>query len=95
MPFYERTILESKNIQAPAIQYARKRGWFIEAIESKSRKGFPDTFCARRGRVVLVEFKRPNKEPTEQQFNRHAELRASGVEVHWFDTLDDAIAFFH
>lgn len=93
--FYERSKLESSDVQGPAIEYAKKRGWFIEAIQSKSRNGFPDTFCARKGRILLCEFKKPGKEPTEQQRLRHEQLRAQSVEVVWFDNLDDAKAFFH
>lgn len=92
--FYERSKLESTDVQGPAIDYAKCRGWFIEAIQSKSRNGFPDTFAARRGRIVLCEFKAPGEEPTEQQALRHTQLRAQGVEVAWFDNLDDAKAFF-
>lgn len=94
-PFYQRSTLEGRDVQGPAIEYAKRRGWFIEAIQSKSRKGFPDTFAARRGLVVLCEFKRPGEEPTPQQFIRHGELAAAGVSVVWFDNLDDAKKFFH
>ena len=93
--FFERTILESTDVQAPAIEYAKKRGWFIEAIQSKSRKGFPDTFAARRGRVVLCEFKRPGEKPSPQQVLRHRQLLDAGVEVVWFDNLADAKKFFY
>lgn len=92
--FFERTTLESSDIQAPAIEFAKLRGWFIEAIQSKSRKGFPDTFAARKGRVVLCEFKRPGQKPNAQQQLRHQQLQAAGVEVVWFDTLTAAKEFF-
>jgi hypothetical protein len=92
--FYERSKLESSDVQGPAIVFAKMRGWFIEAIQSKSRNGFPDTFCARKGRIVLCEFKAPGEEPTAQQLLRHQQLREQGVEVVWFDNLEDAKAFF-
>lgn len=92
--FYERSTRESSDVQGPAIAHAKTRGWFIEAIQSKSRNGFPDTFAARNGRVVLCEFKKPGATPTVQQLLRHDQLIAQGVEVVWFDNLDDAKAFF-
>lgn len=92
--FFERTTLESTDVQGPAIEYAKSRGWFIEAIQSKSRKGFPDTFAARKKRIVLCEFKRPGEEPNAQQRLRHQQLRDAGVEVVWFDNLEDAKEFF-
>lgn len=87
-PFYEKTVREN-SIQGEAIEFAKMRGWFAEAMQSKSRNGFPDTFLARRGRIVLVEFKKRGERPTPQQELRHFQLRAEGVEVAWFDNLED------
>lgn len=94
LPFYERTVKEIDDIEGPATTYAKARGWLIEKVVSLSRNGFPDRFCARAGRVMVVEFKRPGKEPTTQQLKRHRELVAAGVEVHWIDTLEGAYALF-
>lgn len=93
-PFYQRTVKEIDDIEQPACEYARSRGWLIEKVVSNSRRGWPDRFCARARRIMLVEFKRPGKEPTKQQLERHAELRAAGVEVHYIDTLEDAKQLF-
>lgn len=92
--FYQRTVKEIDDIEQPATEYAESRGWLIEKVVSNSRRGFPDRFCARRGRVMLVEFKAPGKEPSEQQLKRHQELRDQGVEVHWVDNLQDAKTLF-
>lgn len=92
--FYQRSIKEIADIEQPAREYAISRGWLIEKVVSNSRRGWPDRFCARKGRVMLVEFKKPGKEPTKQQQERHAELRGYGLEVHWIDNLDDAKTLF-
>lgn len=92
--FFQKSVRESTGVQAPAIEFAKTRGWLIEAMQSKSRNGFPDTFAARRGTVVLCEFKRDGEEPSAQQLLRHAELRRQGVTVVWFDNLQDAKEFF-
>lgn len=92
--FYQRTVKEIDDIEQPATEYAESRGWLIEKVVSNTRRGFPDRFCARRGRVMLLEFKAPDKEPTEQQLKRHKELRDQGVEVHWVDNLQDAKTLF-
>lgn len=92
--FYQRTVKEIDDIEQPATEYAESRGWLIEKVVSNSRRGFPDRFCARRGRVMLLEFKAPGKEPTSQQLKRHKELRDQGVEVHWVDNLQDAKTLF-
>lgn len=86
--------LEIKDVEQPFVDYAKSRGWICEKVVSQSRKGWPDRFLARAGRIVLCEFKRPGEEPTEQQLLRHQQLRDHGVEVVWFDDLDEAKAFF-
>lgn len=82
------------DIERPASRYAERRGWFEVKIMQTSRRGFPDRFYARNGRVVLVEYKAPGRGPTEQQLRRHRELRAHGVEVHVIDNLEAAYALF-
>ncbi len=86
--------LEIKDVEQPFLDYAISRGWLCEKVISLSRKGWPDRFLARRGRIVLCEFKRPKEEPTTQQKKRHIELRRYGIEVVWFDDLDAAKVFF-
>lgn len=86
---------------------AKRDGWFVEKIMKTGRNGFPDRFYARarpedicpccgRGRVILMEWKRPASGKdrggvlSEQQKRRIAELQAAGVEVHVVDSLADA-----
>lgn len=90
----EKTILEIDDIEAPFVAYAKSRGWICEKVVSLSRKGWPDRFLARKGRIVLCEFKAPKKEPNAQQLKRHDELRAAGIEVVWFNDLAKAKEFF-
>lgn len=93
-PFFEKSQRESTAVQAPAIEYMKQRGWFVEAVQSKSRNGFPDTFAARNAVIVLCEFKKTGEVPTEQQKIRHGQLQEAGVTVVWFDNMDDVKAFF-
>lgn len=79
-------------IERPASEYAERRGWYEIKIMQASKRGFPDRFYARKGRIVLVEYKAPGEGPTTQQAKRHRELRAHGVEVFVIDNLDDAYA---
>jgi hypothetical protein len=93
-PFYKKSILEIPDIEVPACEYARLRGWLVEKVVSQTRNGWPDRFFLRHGRVVLCEFKKPGKEPTIQQAKRHKELRDAGAEVVWFDSLEHAKEYF-
>jgi hypothetical protein len=81
-------------IEGPACAYAESRGWFEIKIERASKNGFPDRFLARRGRIILVEFKAPKEEPTKQQLKRHRELRGHGVEVFVIDNMNAAYELF-
>ncbi len=81
-------------IEQPASRYAESRGWFEVKIQSTSKKGFPDRFYARAGRIVLVEYKAPGEEANLQQKRRHVELRLHGVEVFVIDNLEVAHGIF-
>lgn len=91
--FFEKSVLE-KSIEREGGDYAFKRGWFEIKLTSPSRRGWPDRFYARGGRIVLVEWKKEGEAPTVQQAKLHRELRAHGVEVHWLDNLEAAKALF-
>ena len=77
-------------IEGPARDYAKSRGWYAEKIMRTGRRGFPDHLFIRQGRVIFIEFKRPGGVPEPHQLKRHKELRAHGVEVFVVDNLDDA-----
>lgn len=55
-------------------------------VEGKSINGVPDTLCSTvTGAALLVEFKTPGKEPSEQQWQRIYDLRQAGVNA-WYAT---------
>lgn len=55
-------------------------------VEGKSINGVPDTLCSTvTGAALLVEFKVPGKEPSEQQWQRIYDLRQAGVNA-WYAT---------
>jgi hypothetical protein len=71
-------------------ELAKANGWLVEKIIRTGRNGFPDRFYAKAGRVVLIEWKRPRRRVGKQQYLRHAELRAAGVEVYVVHSLSEA-----
>lgn len=81
--------LES-DLQSDAYSFAISRGWFGEKIMKARRKGFPDYYFIRKGRTVLIEFKKDGEEPNAQQLKRHREIREHGGEVFVVDNLDRA-----
>lgn len=99
-PYKGRPIRETQ-IEQQHRRVARSWGWFVEKIMLTGRRGFPDRFYASghpkhtcrlcgRGRIVLIEWKRPSGTSQEQQDIRIVELRAAGVEVHVVKSLIEA-----
>lgn len=70
-------------------KHAEPNGLLFWQIEGKARNGVPDTLAGKvRGGIILIEFKRPGKEPTEQQWLRIFELRQAGCEAWWCDSVE-------
>jgi hypothetical protein len=68
---------------------AQDAGWLVRKLQWVGRRNAPDRFFAKDGRVVLIEFKRPDGEPRPTQAKELAALHAAGVEVH---TVDNPLA---
>lgn len=64
---------------------AKRAGWLVRKMAWVGRRNGPDRFFAKAGRVVLIEFKRPGKEPRPGQAREIEALKAAGVEVHAVD----------
>lgn len=84
-------MLES-DLEAEAMAFAVRRGWYEIKIMKASRKGFPDRFLARRGRVILIEFKKPGElsNTSRNQKKEHRDLTEHGVEVFTVDDMRQA-----
>lgn len=65
------------------MKHARATGWLAWKMRIEGRNGCPDCWFFKKGRIVVMEFKRPvgGKVRVQQQL-RIAELRAHGIEVH-------------
>lgn len=79
-----------KEIEGPAKEYAKKRGWWLMKIMMSDRNGVPDDLFIRKGRVIFIEFKAPGEEPTRQQRKRHKEIRDQDIPVFVVDDLEVA-----
>lgn len=76
-------------IEAPmeewACEKAEAEGWLVRKMKWIGRRNAPDRFCAKDGRVVLLEAKRVGGQARVMQEREHTALRAAGVEVHVCD----------
>lgn len=77
--------LES-GIERTCGEHARARGY--KFVKVTSVVGFPDRMLILpQGRVVFVELKRPDEEPTRIQYHRHGELLALSHRVFVIDSV--------
>ena len=95
MTKWEKRAPLEKSIERKGSNYAVKCGWIEFKVTSSTANGFPDRFYARDGVILLVEWKRPDEEPTVQQLKRHRELREHGVTVHWVCDIEHAERLFY
>lgn len=74
-------------------KFARdKLGLFWANVEGKGFNGLPDTMVGKYPKgsgIIILEAKRPGKEPTEQQWKRINEIREAGGEADWYDNFED------
>ena len=84
-------ILE-KDIERPAKDYAKHRGWFVCKLMKCDINGMPDDLFIRNGQVMFIEFKSEIGQPTPQQLRRHREIRKHGIPVHVCNDLESAKA---
>ncbi|EML1096328.1 TPA: VRR-NUC domain-containing protein [Pseudomonas aeruginosa] len=78
------------DVERPAKEFAKKRGWFVVKLMRCDIDSMPDDLFHRRGVTMYIEFKRPGEQPSKKQRSRHRELRAHGIPVHVCDNLDTA-----
>lgn len=88
------TVREIPGVQNPVTAFARSRGWYARRMTYLDRRGCPDSWFFKGGRVVIIEFKRAGKSPQVHQLRRHKELRAAGFEVHVIDNVQYGCALF-
>lgn len=70
-----------------ACDAAEADGWIVRKLQWIGRRGGPDRFFLKGGRIVLMEFKRPGKKVEEGSVQQKEieRLIAAGAEVHQVD----------
>lgn len=79
-------------VEEKVCAFAKKRGWLVRKMAYLGRRGCPDRWFFRAGRMVIIEFKRPGCEPDEIQCREHARLREQGFIVHVIDSIAEGCA---
>jgi hypothetical protein len=77
-------------IKADCRKIAKRHGLMFRNVQGKGFNGWPDTECGKYPKgsgTIKIEFKRPTKEPTEQQWLRITEIQEAGGEAGWCDSV--------
>ena len=68
-------------IQDRCIAHLRRCKWQVVKILLCSRPGWPDTYAAKKGKQIWIEFKKPGGDAAPLQHVIHEMLRAENVTV--------------
>ena len=81
-------------IEKKVFALARRQGWYVRKVKFPGRVGPPDRLFAKVGRVVFIELKATGKkvEPGSTQDREIRRMKAAGIEVHWFDSVEAVCA---
>ena len=80
------------DIEDAVCAWAENNGWLSRKMVYAGRRGCPDRFFFGKGRIVVVEFKRPGAFPDAQQQREHERLRQAGTKVHVVNDVEVGIA---
>jgi len=75
-------------LEEKACGYAEENGWLVRKVVYAGRKGAPDRWFFKHGRLVLIEFKRRGEAAKPWQAREHEKLRAHGFKVWVVDTWE-------
>ena len=82
-------------IEKKVSDYARKLGWLTFKWTSTSQRFVPDRLFFYGGKVVIVEFKAPGKEPSKAQRIIHNMLDKVGFPVYVIDDVEEGKKLFN
>lgn len=87
-------MLESE-IEKKVCKHAKDKGWLVYKFVSPNNKGVPDRiFLGEGGKIIFVEFKAPNKEPTKLQTHVINKIKALMFKVYVIDNIEEGKKIF-
>jgi hypothetical protein len=81
-------------IEQAVCEHAEKAGWLVRKVVYAGRRGAPDRWFLKDGRLVLIEFKRPGRSLDAHQQREHERLTRAGFTVHVIDSIEAGCALF-
>lgn len=75
-------------VEQKVCDWAEANGWLVRKCVYAGRRGSPDRWFLKSGRLVLIEFKRPGQHPDAQQVREHDRLKSAGFPVFVVTTVE-------
>jgi hypothetical protein len=75
-------------VEEKTVELFESTGWLARKCVYAGRRGSPDRWFLKRGKWVLVEFKKPGLMATPQQKREHDRLRAHGQPVYTIESVE-------
>lgn len=79
-----------RSVETQIVEAARRLGVLYRKITG--RRGDPDRLFAKAGKVIVIEIKRPGKEPRKNQELRLSNFENAGIAAYSVDNVADGIA---
>lgn len=79
------------DIEKAVCSYARKAGCIVLKGDPRNNRGAPDRILLRRGKVLLIEFKRAGAKPRPNQLKWQRHLTDGGFTALVIDNIADGL----
>lgn len=80
-------------IEAEGDKWAEDNGWLVRKLQYPGRRGAPDKMYIKGGRVVFVEWKKPDGHRKGLQKREIRKFKEHGAEAFFCDNVDDFIEY--
>jgi len=77
-------------IEDDVVAWAERRGWLVRKMVYPGRRGCPDRWFFKNGRLVIIEFKRKGGRLSGNQVRERERFHKAGFVVDVIDDRDDA-----
>lgn len=71
--------LSERQIRNKVLKRLKNNGWYVISLSDKWRSGTPDLFCARDGKAIFIELKRPGRDLDRIQAETFRRLLEEGI----------------
>ncbi len=79
-------------VESPVVEQAEATGWLVRKVVYAGRRGAPDRWFFKGGKLVIMEFKRRGKSLDVHQDREKKRLGEHGWKVHVIDNVEDGLA---